>query len=56
MTKHPSKIDAAARFLVATPFQARPKPLLPALRKTFGLSAAEAIEAIRQSHELRRAT
>lgn len=56
MTEHPSQIDAATRFLAATPFEDRPKPLLPALRKTFGLSAAEAIEAIRQSHELRRAT
>lgn len=45
-------VEEAARFLASTPPDARPKPLVPALREMFDLSALEACEAIKLSHAL----
>lgn len=45
------RVLEAARWLSTTPQRQRPKPLMPHLQRTFGLTAAEACKAIRQSHE-----
>ncbi|RUW21416.1 hypothetical protein [Mesorhizobium sp. M1E.F.Ca.ET.041.01.1.1] len=50
----PNNIEAAARWLAETPQRDRPKPLLPALREIYRLTAVEAVEAIRESHKLIR--
>lgn len=50
--EHNAAVEEAARFLRAVPPGERPKPLVPALREMFGLSAIEAVEAIRLSHEV----
>jgi hypothetical protein len=42
-------IGQAAQFLATTPLRERPKPLVPALRAKFGLSALGACQAIRES-------
>ncbi|TPK90557.1 hypothetical protein FJ938_24745 [Mesorhizobium sp. B2-4-14] len=47
---HSRAIDECALFLATMPPHSRPKPLVPALKAMFGLSAAEACEAIRHSH------
>ena len=52
---HTAAIDEAARFLAITPPCDRPRPLVPGLRAMFGLNAVESCQAIRQSHEIRRA-
>ncbi len=53
--EHSAAVDEAARFLASTPPAERPKPLVPGLKAMFGISSIEACEAIRQSHDLRRA-
>jgi len=40
-------VSAAAAWLASTPWHLRPRPIVPALRRRFGLSVYEAIEAIR---------
>ncbi len=47
--------DQAARWLAETPVVDHPRPIIPYLRKTYGLTAKEACEAIRQSEQIRRA-
>lgn len=47
-------IDEAAAYLVAVPPSERPRPLIPALKAMFNLSAIECCQAIHQSHEIRR--
>lgn len=47
-------IHAAALFLVETPLEKRLRPTVPLLRDRFGLTAAQAIEAIRAADRLRR--
>jgi hypothetical protein len=42
-------ISVAAEWLASTPQSDRPHPIVPHLQKTFGLSALEAIEAIREA-------
>ena len=42
-------IGQAAQFLATTPLYERPKPLVPALKAKFGLSALGACQAIRES-------
>jgi hypothetical protein len=42
-------IGQAAQFLATTPLHERPKPLVPALKAKFGLSALGACQAIRES-------
>jgi len=42
----------AARWLSTTPQRQRPHPIIPHLQKVFGLSAKEAVEAIRKAHEI----
>lgn len=45
-------IKQAAQWLATTPQRQRPQPIIPHLQKTYGLSAAQAIEAIRKAHEI----
>lgn len=52
--EHSAKVEEAAAFLAAVPPAERPKPIVPALRSMFGISAVECCEAIARSHELRR--
>jgi hypothetical protein len=47
-------IQKAARWLASTPEQERPRPIIPHLGRTFGLTAAQAIAAIRMAGEFRR--
>lgn len=53
--EHSAAVEEAASFLAAVPPGERPKPIVPALRSMFGLSAVECCEAIARSHDLRRA-
>jgi hypothetical protein len=46
-----SAIDDCALWLAATAPDARPRPLYPAMRAMFGLTASEFTEAIRESKE-----
>jgi hypothetical protein len=46
--EHSAQLDVAVQWLVSTPRSARPGPLVPALRKQFGLSPIEACQAIRE--------
>jgi hypothetical protein len=52
--EHTAAICEAARFLAATPPGDRPKPLVPALKAMFGLSAVECCQAIQESHTIRQ--
>lgn len=52
--EHSHAISEAAHFLVNTPPESRPAPLVPALREMFGLSAVEVCVAIAESHKVRR--
>lgn len=51
--EHSAAFDEAVAFLRSVPPGERPRPLVPALKAMFGLSAWECCEAIRQSHEVR---
>ncbi|WP_409371664.1 hypothetical protein [Mesorhizobium huakuii] len=44
--EHSAAIDEAARWLAITPKRQRDKPAVPLLRERFGLTAAEACQAI----------
>lgn len=44
---------AAARWLATTPDTAKPRPVLPYLQKAYGLSAGQAVAAIRESQLIR---
>lgn len=46
----PEKTEKAVRWLVSIPTLRRPRPIVPHLKAEFGLSAAEAIEALRESN------
>ena len=48
-------VSEAARYLAVVPPEHRPRPLVPALRQMFDLSAVQACEAIAESHRIRRA-
>ena len=48
-------VDEAAAWLASTPVELRPHPLVPALRARFGLTAIEAVTAIREANRRRRA-
>lgn len=43
------KTLVAARWLASKPCPDRPHPIIPALQQRFGLTAAEAIQAIREA-------
>lgn len=43
-------VQKAAHWLAETPQRQRPEHLIPHLRKTFGLTNGEAVQAIRESH------
>lgn len=50
-------LTAAAQWLATTPDDRKPHPLMPHLRKEYGLTTAEAIDAIQQANLIRaRAT
>lgn len=53
--EHSAAVEECARFLLAVPPGERPRPLIPAMREMFGLTPAEACEAIKLSHDMRRA-
>ncbi len=42
-------IDEAARWLASVPQAERPRPIVPAMRQRFGLSAVDACQAIREA-------
>lgn len=46
-------IDEAARFIATTPDALLPRPIVPALRRQFGLSVVEACAAIRGARLIR---
>ena len=50
--EHSAAVDEAAAYLATVPPSERPRPLVPALREMFGLNSLEAVDAIRQSHEI----
>jgi len=50
-------IKTAGRWLALTPREQRDRPVIPLLRQQFGLSAKEAVEAVREANLIRaRAT
>jgi hypothetical protein len=50
-----SSVDTAAEWLASRPDHQTPKPIVPELRKLFGLTAREACEACRAANDIRRA-
>jgi hypothetical protein len=55
--EHSAAIDEAAAWLSTTPRERIPGPVVPLLRRRFGLSIAEACAAIREAHLIKaRAT
>lgn len=50
----PDAMDAAATWLVATPIEQRPRPVIPMLEELFGLSPVAAVAAIREADRLRK--
>jgi hypothetical protein len=51
--EHDERIDQAADWLCRN-FRSAPRPLLPHMRMTFGISSAEAVAAIRAANDRRR--
>ena len=47
--EHSAAIDEAASWLAQLPAHQRPRPLVPALRARFGLSASQACQAIHEA-------
>lgn len=47
------RILTAARWLATTPDSKRPRPIIPHLSKTYGLSHREAVAAIREANLIR---
>lgn len=55
--EHTAAVDEAARWLAHLPQHERPSPVVPELRRRFGLSTLEATEACREAALIRaRAT
>jgi len=48
-----AKVDEAAAWLAARPPHQRPHPIVPELRKLFGLTTSEACAAIREAGRMR---
>jgi hypothetical protein len=48
--EHSAAIDAAAEWLALNPRDRISRPVVPMLRERFGLSAMEAVEAIRAAN------
>lgn len=44
------RVAKAARWLATTPYDRRPRPLVPHLAEQFGLTPVEACEAIREAN------
>lgn len=53
--EHNAAIDIAAEWLAGTPWQQRPRPIVPELRARFGLTALEACAALSEADRRRRA-
>jgi hypothetical protein len=51
--EHSAAVDEAARYLASVPPRERPKPLVPAMREMFGLTAVEVCQAIQESRLIR---
>ena len=47
-------IDLAAQWLATRPAGGEPRPVIPALRAQFGLTAVEACQAIKEADTFRR--
>lgn len=47
--EHSAAVDEAAAWLASLPPHERPRPIVPALRQRFGLTALEACQAIREA-------
>lgn len=45
----PAAVQEAAAWLATTPRERITNPIIPTLRRQFGLSAVEAVEAVRQA-------
>ena len=52
-TPTPVDVSAAARWLATTPDHRRPQHVVPHMRKQFGLSACQAVAAIREANLIR---
>lgn len=53
--EHSATIGEAARWLISTPSAQRKRPVIPLLVAMFGLTPAQACEACREAHAIRRA-
>jgi len=51
---HSAAVEEAARWILATPQVERPRPLVPIMRRMFGLSAIEAGEVLVLARKLER--
>lgn len=49
--EHSAAICIAAAWLRSIPQAERPHPIIPALRERFGLTAGEAVQAIREARD-----
>ena len=48
--EHSEAVTVAAEWLRGIPSLQRPRPIIPVLRERFGLTALEAVEAIREAN------
>lgn len=48
-----SRIETAVDWIITHPVEGRPRATTATLKELFGLSATEAVEAIRQANEIR---
>ncbi len=48
--EHSESVTVAAEWLRLIPSLERPRPIVPALRELFGLTALEAVQAIREAN------
>ncbi|KQT60376.1 MULTISPECIES: hypothetical protein [unclassified Aureimonas] len=47
--EHSAKIDEAARYVAMTPRLRQPRPIVPYLTRTFGLTPVEACAALHEA-------
>jgi hypothetical protein len=48
--EHSAAVTVAAEWLCSIPFPLRPRPIVPELQRRFGLTALQAVEAIREAN------
>ncbi|MEO9336995.1 hypothetical protein ABFT80_06105 [Mesorhizobium sp. SB112] len=53
MTGETDNVQTAAKWLAVTPDEKKPQPLVPYLKREFGLTAGQAVEAMRESWLIR---